>query len=441
MTDQNTSLVAQVAASPGIVLLDEGRFEDYLTKLREEALKVGTDVSTAAKRQAIKSKAFEIVKVRTSIEAEAKRLKEDAQKTIKSVNAAQKPVTERLDELAKEIRGPLTRYEDEEKARVEQCKEKVQVLREAAVIVAGETSETIAARLAQTEQTEIREADFPVLFDAAVAFRDQAITALTAGLARVQQEEADRAELEALRIAAAERAEADRIAEEERVAAERAAEEAAQKEADRVRAVEAMMKHITDAGNGAIGGARYPYAVLLRELESKIDVDVDYYGADAERIEAHRVETLAALQRAYEEDMARANAEAERLEQERVTQAAERAKEEARAAAEAAAEEARQAQQRAHDEALAAAQRRAEEAEAARQQQEATRIAEAEEAARVAEETRKADEARAADIEHRAKIMKAAKVAIMGMGVGEQTAIAIVRAIAAGDVPAVSIQF
>lgn len=49
--------------------------------------------------------------------------------------------------------------------------------------------------------------------------------------------------------------------------------------------------------------------------------------------------------------------------------------------------------------------------------------------------------ARAADIEHRSKVMGAAKVAIMGMGVGEQAAITIVRAIAAGDVPAVSIRF
>jgi len=60
---------------------------------------------------------------------------------------------------------------------------------------------------------------------------------------------------------------------------------------------------------------------------------------------------------------------------------------------------------------------------------------------REAEAQRKADEARAADQEHRGRIMGAAKQAVMGHGVGETTARAIVLAIAAGEVPAVSIRF
>jgi len=59
---------------------------------------------------------------------------------------------------------------------------------------------------------------------------------------------------------------------------------------------------------------------------------------------------------------------------------------------------------------------------------------------RLAAEKAEADR-RAADVAHRGKIMGAAKQAIMGHGVGEATAKAIVLAIAAGEVPAVTIQF
>lgn len=159
-----------------------------------------------------------------------------------------------------------------------------------------------------------------------------------------------------------------------------------------------------------------------------------------ERAEAEAKAAAEAAERQRQEVEARAARAAEE-EQARIVAAAKAAEGAARAAAEARANEERLAQQRAHDEALAAEKRRADEAEAAREA-EARRVALAEaQAAAAAEAQRKADEARAADQEHRAKIMGAAKQAIMGHGVGEQTARAIVLAIAAGEVPAVSIKF
>lgn len=151
--------------------------------------------------------------------------------------------------------------------------------------------------------------------------------------------------------------------------------------------------------------------------------------AAAEAVERQRQEAEARAARAAEEEQAR------------IAAAAKAAEEAARAAAEARANEERLAAERAHAEALAAEKRRADEAEAARKA-EADRV-EREAAAKRAEDERVAAEAarRAADQEHRSKIMGAAKQAIMGHGVGEQTARAIVLAIAAGDVPAVSIRF
>lgn len=162
--------------------------------------------------------------------------------------------------------------------------------------------------------------------------------------------------------------------------------------------------------------------------------------AERERAEAEAKAAAEVAERAKQEAQARAARAAEE-EKARIEAAAKAAEEAARARAEAAARAEREAAERAHAEALAAEKRRADEAEAARQA-EADRIARAT-AAREAEEKAAAEAAaaRAADIEHRSKIMGTAKQAIMGHGVGEQTARAIVLAIAAGDVPNVSIRF
>jgi len=147
----------------------------------------------------------------------------------------------------------------------------------------------------------------------------------------------------------------------------------------------------------------------------------------------------AAQREAAEKEAARAAAEhAEAL---RIETAKREAAEEAYRRAKSEDEDRRNAEIAARDEELAVARRRAEEAEAARKRQEAQAEADRQVLEREAEAQRKADEARAADQEHRGRIMGAAKQAVMGHGVGETTARAIVLAIAAGEVPAVSIRF
>lgn len=243
-------------------------------------------------------------------------------------------------------------------------------------------------------------------------------------------------------------------------------------ETARVDNCKATIKHIEECGRGFIGGQPQPYIILLRELEEKVVIDASFREfeveanrardaaldrirdamererqAEADRAELERLRAEAAereataraeaeakaaaeaAQRAQEEAVARAERAAAE-EKARIQAAAKAAEDAARIAAEAKANEERQAQQRAHDEALAAEKRRADEADAARK-------AEADRAA--AEKA--AAEARAADVAHRGKIMGAAKQAIMGHGVGEATAEAIILAIAAGDVPAVTIRF
>lgn len=132
---------------------------------------------------------------------------------------------------------------------------------------------------------------------------------------------------------------------------------------------------------------------------------------------------------------------AEKAEKERIATAAREAEDRARREADEAAEAERQRTQREHEAALAAERDRADAAERTAQI-ERDRIAAAEtarlaEEALVAEETRK----REANQAHRAKIMTAAKEAIMTCGIDEEAAKKVVLLIRAGEVPSVSLVF
>lgn len=214
--------------------------------------------------------------------------------------------------------------------------------------------------------------------------------------------------------------------------------------------------------------------------ETKEVITEGFYGDLYETAMQERSDTIGtlkmALVRLEKEEADRA--ELERLRAENEARAArEREEAEARARQEREAEEARQAEERRiaaeqaakeRDERIAReaterAQREAEERHAAELQAERDRVAaidleresqiremkrqeeeREQQAARVrAEQERQAEEdrKREANKTHQKRVMGAAKVAIMGVGASEQIAIAIVKAIVAGDVPNTKIVF
>lgn len=174
------------------------------------------------------------------------------------------------------------------------------------------------------------------------------------------------------------------------------------------------------------------------ELARRRAEDEERQRREAEqRAEAERKEREEQAARQREEAAARAKAEQE----ERIAAAARHAEEEARTKAEREASEAREAQERAHAEALAAERRRADQIQrdAEITANTARMIAEEKERAEAAQRAEQAK--REANKAHQGRVMAGAKTALMGLGVGEQTAKTIVLAIKAGEVPNVSISF
>lgn len=166
----------------------------------------------------------------------------------------------------------------------------------------------------------------------------------------------------------------------------------------------------------------------------------------AEREEQDRIkreaEEAKRAQEAADKLEAEAKARADAEQKAREEAAARAAEVRARLEAEAKAREEREATERAHADELAAERRRTEEAEA-KAQADRDRIAR-EDAARkaAADQAAKEQAAREADRAHRGEVMRAAKEAIMEAGpVSEALANAIVLAIAAGSVPAITIKF
>lgn len=351
------SVPAELApADPKLVLLDQEQADIFYTKIKAELADFEPDTTTDSGRREIAKQAFRVTKAKTSIDAARKGLTEEWRQKTALVNAAGKAIVERLDGLAKEVRAPLTAWEEAEDARKARAEAQLQQLRQAAIIGFDDSAADVAERLAMVLDCEMDPALFAEDLADAVATRDQAVAALEAGHARLVKEEADRAELERLRAEAAARQEAQRQAEEARRAEE-------------------------------------------------------------------------------------ARKAAERAEAERLARLKEQAAEQARLEAERAAQAERDRVAREHAEQLAAERKRAEDAERA-QAEAAARAAAEEEARQKALAAVEADrKRREADQAHRTAVMSRAKQAIMTCGASEETARAIVLAIKAGEVPAVTISF
>jgi len=207
-----------------------------------------------------------------------------------------------------------------------------------------------------------------------------------------------------------------------------------------------MLDEAVAAKDTAVVSLKAALARLMREEEERAELEkLRAEKVEAERIEAERIATEEAAQRAAEEVQRRQEeaAAAEKAKADREAEIAAQAEQRAKDDAERAAQVERDRIQREHDEAIAAERRRAEEAEAA-MQAERDRVAKVEvdrQAAIAAEaaEQAKRDKNRA----HRSQIMGEAKIAIMAAGkaLHEDAAIAIVKAIVAGQIPHVTLRF
>jgi hypothetical protein len=377
MTDTTELAALPRSALPTILAADTN---DILGKLRYKVLAHKPDISTVAGRKEIASLAHEVASSKMDLIRLGKSLTEGWRKQTAAVNAECKTIEEKMDALKEQVRAPLTAFENAEKARVKAHEDALAAIEAAPdYYYSGKTSADLAERLEHLEHYPYR--DWQEFSQRAADTLAMEIDTCRVALNRAHRAEAESAELERLR---AEQAERDRLAaiqrqqeREARIALE-AAEQARQE------AEEARLQALAAA-----------------------------------RAEQERVERLA-----READARAAEAEADRLaaiEAGRI--AAENAERRQREAADAAA-------RREVDLALAAQQREAEAVERERQRQAA-------EAKRIADEAA----AREANRAHKSKIMREAKESLIEAGLSEEMAVIAVKAIVAGQIKHVRVEW
>lgn len=220
-----TDIVVVVTQNPGLVLLDSEKFDAFYTRMKAETDKMVADTSTAKGRDEIRSMAARVVRSKTAIDKARLTLTKEWRDKTKLANDAGKVIEERLDGLADHVREPLTKWEAAEKARVDTCRATIAELAIAKIIAEDDTAASVRARGSQVYNTELDAGQYGDMLPEAAAAKEEAVATLKRALARLTQEEADRAELVKLR---AEREEQDRLA------AEREAD--AQAERDRIEA-------------------------------------------------------------------------------------------------------------------------------------------------------------------------------------------------------------
>lgn len=379
------------------VVFAPGRVKTIIDKLCAQARATPTDISTPKGREAIKSLVYKIARSKTTLDKMGKELTDEWRLRMEAVNAERRQVREQLDALGEEVRAPLTEWENAEKARIAGHEAALASICERPGYGTMETAAEIRARLEHLRAFPTRDWQ---------EFTKRAGEVLAAEIGRT----------EAL-LAAAERREAEQ-AEYARLRAE--AEEQARQAAARVQA-EREARIAAEAAEAA-----------RVEAEKRAQAEAD---AAARRAELERQAAARAQQEANER-AARLEAQARQAEADRM-EAEARSRREAAAAAERAEAAERAADERARK---AEAERMAAEARAERAQEQAL----ADERRRVEEaaaEEARAAAARAADREHRGSVNREAAAAMVAEGVSEAQAKALIVAIVAGKIPAVSIRY
>jgi colicin import membrane protein len=247
-TTNGTDLIVVEAERNAVALFTNDRqYDEFYRRVKDSVSDFVPDVTTDKGRREIAKVAFKVTKAKTTLDKAGLALTEEWRRQTNAVNAARKKMTTQLDELAEEVRRPLTEWEAKEAERQERVSSLIQRVRDAAIIREGETADDVERRLRNVTDFEPDEDLFGVRIAEARDTRDATAASLERARDRMRREEADRAELERLRKEAAEREEREREAEAQRLEAERAERMKAEAEERAKREKEESARRIREA--------------------------------------------------------------------------------------------------------------------------------------------------------------------------------------------------
>lgn len=207
--------------------------DPHLEKIKAAVTGIVPDLSTKKGRDAIASLAFKVTKSKTYLESVGKSLADEQKEIPKKIDATRKRARDFLDNLAAEVRKPLTDWENAEKARVEGLKQRLAFFDTVCQGLEDLSSTEISDRMGQVVSTEMGET-WQEFASYAEQAKMGAERTLSSAFQKRQQYEAEQEELARLRREAEERAQRDREEQIRREASEQAKREAeARQQAER----------------------------------------------------------------------------------------------------------------------------------------------------------------------------------------------------------------
>ena len=242
MSEENTTLITLPEDQLPALYKTEGGLRPIIDAIKAKAKALYLDPTTEKGRAEIASHAYKIARTKTAIDTIGKRVGDDARKTLSAVNSERKWAREELEKLQREIRHPLTEYEEREKRRVAAHEERLAQLVGLKEGATSDSIEEVTRCLEELETITIGDSweEFRGRAQEAMGAAKEALVAKRDALLKA---EAERKELDRLRREEEERKRKEREAQIAREAAEKAKREA---EAEAERKAEAERRRIED---------------------------------------------------------------------------------------------------------------------------------------------------------------------------------------------------
>jgi colicin import membrane protein len=313
-------LVVIESLNPLTVFTESG-LDPILDRIEKEAKSILVDISTEKGRKEAASLAYKIAQSKTALDKLGKDLVADWKEQAKKVDVERARAWDRLETLQKEVRSPLTEWENKEKERVAAHEAAIAEIDQQVLGLEDAAAEEIERRIARCIEIGGSRGWEEFTARAKVA-HDQIHAALVAKLAARSKHEAEQAELARLRQEELERKQREReatIAAEAAAKANAEAEAKAREEAGKAERMRLAIQQEKEAAEARATKAEADR--IASEEKAKSDAL-----AAAEKAERDRV---AAAEQAKRDAEAAAQRERDKIEAERKAEAEAAAKREA----------------------------------------------------------------------------------------------------------------
>jgi hypothetical protein len=293
---QQDALVLVESTKP-VQLFTPGFIDPLLTQFKEqvraEAAKL--DISREKDRKSIASLAHKIARAKTGIDGKRKELVKDEKERLKKIDAEGSRIWDELENLQKEVRQPLTDWEDAEKRRIAGHEATISNIQDYIPYV-NQHWQTLPIEEMRGLLTKLSEVyDWQEFTQRAALAISQAETAIKEAIAKREKYDADQAELKRLQEEAAAREQKEREERIVREAKERAEAEAREREEQARRESEAELQRIEQEAREREESERAAKEKAIREklkaeaAAAKAEADRK---AAAEKAEAERKQRL-----------------------------------------------------------------------------------------------------------------------------------------------------